>query len=124
MASPSDENTMNTTNATVLVADISHQVKRANEMGATHLQISTLDVVWLIEMAKRDIARSEHPDNDNLQLLHEMVAQLCVRLGANADEVPCDVWHLDVLIGQLQRSLEDATRQLAPLQSTQITVRP
>ncbi len=115
---------MNTTNATVLVADISHQVKRANELSATHLQLPILDVVWIIEMAKRDIARSEHPDDDNLQLLHEMVAQLCVKLGAKPDEVPCDIWHLEVLVGQLQRRLVDAVNQLTPLQSTQIKVAP
>ncbi len=124
MARIAIKGSMNTTNATVLVADISHQVKRANEMGATHLQLPVLDVVWLIEMAKRDIARSEHPDDDNLQLLHEMVAQLCVRLGADPDEMPCDVWHLAERIERLQNDLHAATSQLTPLQSTQIKVVP
>jgi len=98
---------MNNRNAKLLLESLSRQVQSANEAGATHLkEIPVLDMVWLIGMANRDVARCEHPDGDNLQLLHEMVAQLCVKLGADPDAVPCDVWHLAVQIEQLTGDLK------------------
>lgn len=94
---------MNTPSARVVIADASQQVVRANERGDTHVSMLTLDVVWLIEMAKRGIAHEA--DAEYLQQLQITIADLCKTLGANPDEVPCDVWHLAGMIETLRRDL-------------------
>jgi len=38
---------------------------------------------------------------EQLQELHEQVAQMCEYLGSKRDEVPCDSWHLRDLIMRL-----------------------
>lgn len=38
---------------------------------------------------------------EQLQELHEQVAQMCEHLGSKRDEVPCDSWHLRDLIMRL-----------------------
>jgi hypothetical protein len=40
-----------------------------------------------------------------LRDLHAAVAELCVKLGAEPSEVPCDIWHLAGQIEQLQRDV-------------------
>lgn len=44
-------------------------------------------------------------DTELLQELHGYVAQLCIKLGADPSEVPCDIWHLAEQIERLERDV-------------------
>lgn len=50
---------MNIPAAKMLISDLQDQVTRANELGATHIQITRLDLVWLLEMAAPHVETTE-----------------------------------------------------------------
>jgi len=94
---------MNNRSAHVVIDDANQQVHRANEHGDTHVSMLTLDVVRLTELASRGL--KHEADAESLQQLQGYVRELCKKLGANPDEAPCDVWHLNVQIDQLRSEL-------------------
>jgi hypothetical protein len=77
----------------------------------THGDNSWDDSLWLPDVIDKHLhLESSSADSELLQELHGYVAELCQKLGAKPDEVPCDVWHLALLIDQL-RSERDLLAQ-------------